>query len=253
MLIGARQECIAGAEDIAGKLAILRRFKYDFLELALSREEVRGLGPESVANYRGAIDRAGVPILSTSLGGFTNFAAGSPGARAAVVADIRALLDFTAAIGGDAILLATTEDGDDPLAYAAVYREALLPLADEAAGLGVTFALEHVGWYKPERLAMLVRAIDHPQVRVYFDMGNCLYVGEDPLEQAAICAPLTAQLHIKGGPVAPLAAMPLVAVREILAAAGFAGRGCLEIASGPDNRPLAEARGLLKMAGYWEA
>ena len=81
-------------------------------------------------------------------------------------------------------------------------------------------------------------------------MGNCLYVGENPLEQARICAPLAAQLHIKGGPVAPLAAMPLVAVRDILAAAGFQGRGCLEIDSGPAERPLAEARGLLKMAGY---
>ncbi|CAA9588570.1 MAG: hypothetical protein AVDCRST_MAG88-4406, partial [uncultured Thermomicrobiales bacterium] len=48
----------------------------------------------------------------------------------------------------------------------------------------------------------------------------------------------------------PLAAMPLAPVREILAAAGFRGRACLEIPSGPENRPLAEARGLLKMAGY---
>ena len=76
-------------------------------------------------------------------------------------------------------------------------------------------------------------------------------MGENPLVQAKICAPLTGQLHIKGGPVAPLAAMPLVAVREILEQAGFQGRGCLEIESGRDERPLAEARGLLKMAEYW--
>ena len=250
MLIGARQECIAGASDIAGKLAILRRFEYDFLELALTRDEVRALDAASPGPYREAIERTGVPILSTSMG-FSNFAAGSPEERAAMGAELRALLTFTAAIGADAILLATTEEGDDPLAYADVYREALLPIADEAAGLGIMLALEHVGWYKPWRLATLVRAIDHPGVRIYFDMGNCFYVGENPLEQATICAPLTGQLHIKGGPVAPLAAMPLVAVREILAAAGFAGRGCLEIDSGKDNRPLAEARGVLKMAGYW--
>ena len=50
--------------------------------------------------------------------------------------------------------------------------------------LGITLAMEHVGWYKPAHLARLVRAIDHPAIRIYFDMGNCLYVGENPLEQA---------------------------------------------------------------------
>jgi sugar phosphate isomerase/epimerase len=250
MLIGARQGCVAGGQDLAEKLAILKSLGYDFLELALSREEIANLGPDSPTAYRQAIAQTGLPILSTSLGHFSNFAAASPTGQAAVGADIRALVSFTQAIGADTILLATTEEGDDPAAYAPVYREALLPLADEAARAGVTLALEHVGWYKPARLAQVVRAIAHPAVRIYFDMGNCLYVGENPLEQARICAPLTAQLHIKGGPVAPLAAMPLVAVRDILAAAGFQGRGCLEIASGPDERPLAEARGLLKLAGY---
>jgi hypothetical protein len=75
-------------------------------------------------------------------------------------------------------------------------------------------------------------------------------VGENPLEQARICAPFTGQLHIKGGPTTPLGAMPLVAVREILEAAGFQGRGCLEIAAWAGDRPLTEARGLLKLAGY---
>jgi sugar phosphate isomerase/epimerase len=230
-------------------MAILARLGYDFLELALTRDEIAGLGAGSHDQYRAAIERTGLPILSTSMG-FSNFAAMSPDDRAATVANVRAMLAFTRAIGADAILLATTEAGENVAEYAEVYREALLPVADEAARAGVMLALEHVGWYKPATLARLVRAIAHPSVRIYFDMGNCLYVGENPLEQARICAPLTGQLHIKGGPVAPLAAMPLVAVREILEAAGFQARGCLEIDSGRDERPLAEARGLLKMAGY---
>jgi hypothetical protein len=87
-------------------------------------------------------------------------------------------------------------------------------------------------------------------VRIYFDMGNCLNVGESPLEQARVCAPLTAQLHVKGGPTTPIAAMPLAEVREILVAGGFGGRACLEIVGREGERPLAEAQGLLKMAGY---
>jgi sugar phosphate isomerase/epimerase len=250
MLIGARQECVAGGQDIPEKMAILKRLGYDFLELSLSREQIAGLGPDAPGEYLEAIERTGLPILSTSMGNFGNFAAATSEGQAATVANIRAMLRFSAAIGADTILLAMTEEGENPATYAEVYRQVLRPLGDESARLGITLALEHVNWYKPAHLARLVRAIDHPAVRIYFDMGNCLYVGENPLEQARICAPLTAQLHIKGGPVAPLAAMPLVAVRDILAAAGFQGRGCLEIASGAAERPLAEARGLLKMAGY---
>ena len=250
MLIGARQECVAGGGSIPEKMAILARFGYDFLELALTRDEIAGLGPTSHEEYAAAVARTGLPILSTSMG-FGNFAAMSPDERASTVAHLRAMVRFTRAVGADTILLATTEAAANPAAYAGIYREALLPVAEEAAAPGIILALEHVGWYKPATLAQLVRAIDHPRVGIYFDMGNCLYVGENPLEQARICAPLTAQLHIKGGPVAPLAAMPLTQVRDILAAAGFQGRGCLETDSGPDDRPLAEARGLLKMAGYW--
>ena len=251
MEIGARQDCVAGGGDIPGKMAILKGLGYDFLELALTREEIARLGPDSAAPGVAAIERTGLPIRSTSLGHFGRFAALPPGERVAIVGHVRALVGFTWAIGADAVLLATQEESGDTAAHAGIYREALLPVAEEAARAGVTLALEHVNWYKPSQLAELVRAIDHPAVGIYFDMGNCLYVGESPVEQARICAPQTAQLHIKGGPVAPLAAMPLVGVREILEAAGFRGRGCLEIRAGEGERPLAEARGLLKMAGYW--
>lgn len=251
MLIGARQGSVAGGETIEEKLGILKRFGYDFLELALTRDEIAGLGPDSAGAYNEAIARAGLPIRSTSFGHFGGFAALAPGERAEIVGHIRALIPFTRAIGADTILLATREDSADVAAYAGVYRDALLPVAEEAARAGVTLACEHVGWYVPATLAALVAAIDHPAVRIYFDIGNCLHVGEDPLAQARICAPLSAQLHLKGGPTTPLGAMPLAPVREILAAAGFQGRGCLEIPALAGDRPLAEARGLLKMAGYW--
>ncbi len=251
MLIGARQDCVAGGDDIPAKMAILKRLEFDFLELSLSRDEIGSLSATATARYREAITQAGLPILSTSLGHFGGFAALAPEARSEVVEDVRRLIHWTPTIGADTILLATREEQADIAEYAGLYQEALGPLADEAAAAGVTLALEHVGWYKPYRLAQLVQEIGHPAIRIYFDMGNCLYVGESPIAQAHICGPLVAQLHVKGGPVAPLAAMPLVAVREILEAAGFRGRGCLEIAATEGDRHLAEARGLLKMAGYW--
>src|SRR5262245_61872838 len=250
MLLGARQECVAGGANIAEKMAILKRLGYDFIELSLSREEIAGMSAQAADVYRSAIERTGLTIGSTSMGHFGGFAARSADERAELVRHIHGLVQFTQAIGADTILLATTEEQGSLDEYAETYGRALRPVADQAAAAGVTLALEHVGWYKPYLAAQLVRAIDHPAIRLYFDMGNCLYVGESPLEQAQVCAPVTAQLHIKGGPTTPLAAMPLAPVREILAAAGFSGRGCLEIAAQVGERPLAEARGLLKMAGY---
>jgi sugar phosphate isomerase/epimerase len=250
MLIGARQDNVAGGADVPEKMAILRRLGYDFLELALTRAEIVGLGPDAPAPYVETIQRTGLPILSTSMGHFTGFGTLPRGEQESVIEHVRALIGFTRAIGADTILLAVIE-GNGPIeTYVDAYR-ALLPVADAAAGAGITLALEHVAPYTPYRLAELVRALDHPAVRIYFDMGNCLNVGESPIEQARICAPLTAQLHIKNGPTTPVGAMPLFAIREILEAAGFAGRGCVEILAGDAReRPLLEARGLLKMAGY---
>ena len=250
MLIGARQDCVAGGKDIPEKMSILESLGYGFLELSLSENEIAGLTDSSAVSYKAAIERTGLPILSTSMGHFGGFAALSEERQAEIVRHIRALVRFTGSIGADTILLATREEPGSVAEYAGVYRRTLRPVAEEAAEAGITLALEHVSWYRPYLLARLVEAIDHPAIRIYFDMGNCLYVGESPLEQARVCAPLTAQLHIKGGPTTPLAAMPLVPVREILEAAGFRGRGCLEISAQEGERPLAEARGLLKMAQY---
>lgn len=251
MLIGARQDCVAGGADIAEKMEILRRLEYDFLELALTRQEIAGLAPDAHRRYRETIARTGLPILSTSMGHFIGFGSYRRNEQIEIVEHVRALISFTHAIGADTILLATTEDTGPVEQYASVYRELLRPLADEATAAGIMLALEHVAPYQPFRLAALVEAIDHPAVRIYFDMGNCLNVGESPIEQARICASLTTQLHIKNGPTTPVGAMPLVAIREILQSSGFVGRSCVEIVAGDmRERPLLEARGLLKMAGY---
>ena len=250
MLIGARHDCVAGGRDVEEKLSILKGLGFDFLELSLSRSELATLTPTAGAGLAASIERGGLPILSTSLGHFGGFSARERAEQIEIVGHIRALLAFTQQIGADTILLATHEEQGTVADQAEIYQQLLGPVADEAAQAGVTLALEHVGWYKPYHLAGLVQTIDHPAIRIYFDMGNCLYVGESPVVQARICAPLVAQLHIKGGPTTPLAAMPLAEVREVLEQGGFQGRGCLEIPAAEGERPLAEARALLKMAGY---
>ena len=249
MLIGARQDCVLG-DTLEDRMRILKALGYDFVELALTRSEIAELDAHSADYYRNVVESTGLPILSTSMGHFGHFASLNDEERAEIVSHVDKLITFTHDIGADAILLATQEESLKASEYLGVYRQHLLPLADKALDLGVTLALEHVNWYKPWALAELVKGLNHPAVGIYFDMGNCLYVGENPKEQAKICAPYAAHLHIKGGPVAPLAAMPLEEIKSILEAGGFHGRGCLEIMTVEGNRHLSEAMGLLKMAGY---
>ncbi len=251
MRIGVRPDSVAGGSDLPGKMAILARMGYDFFELPLARQEIATLTGGAAAHFRAASEQTGLPILSTSMGHFTDFAALLPDDAAEIAWHIRTMIAFTIGVGADTLLLATREMGDEAETFAH-YRAHLLPVAEYARAAGVTLALEHVAPYTPAALARLVAALDHPAVRIYFDTGNCLQVGENPVTQARICAPYTAQLHLKHGPVLPLGAMPLREVRETLEAAEFAGRGCLEILRGDDERerPLWEARGILKMAGY---
>lgn len=250
MLIGARQECVNEGADLATRMATLKGLGYDFVELTLGRDEIAGLGPDSAQPYLDDIGRTGLPILSTSFGHFGGFADLDDDGRKEIVEHIRACVRLTKEIGADVILLATREEDLEIGGYVDTYRRALLPVADEAIACGVRLALEHVGRFKPSSVARLARALAHPAIGVYFDMGNCLYVGESPVEQARICAPVAVQLHVKGGPVAPLAAMPLAPVRERLEAAGYQGRCCLEIPSTNRDLGLTEALGLLKLAGY---
>ncbi len=250
MLIGATPECVTGDLNISDKMIFLNNLGIDFLELTLSREKITELNSNSFIEYLNVIKSINLPILSTSMSHFTNFATKVAREQAEIIEHIRSLIGFTKDIGADTILLATREDQKDVTELADVYRQWLIPVAEQAAKVNVTLALEHVGRYKPATLAELVQVIDHPSIRMYFDIGNCLFAGESPVEQARLCAPLITQIHIKGGPVAPLAAMPLAEVRHIIENAGFRGRACLEIVGGPGNYHLLEARGLLKMAGY---
>src|SRR5689334_6541896 len=136
MLLGARQECVAGGADIGEKMATLKRLGYDFIELSLTREEIAGLGAQAADGYRSAVERTGLAIGSTSMGHFGRFAARPADERAEVVRHIHGLVEFTQAIGADTILLATTEEQGSVEEYAEIYDRALRPVADQAAAAG---------------------------------------------------------------------------------------------------------------------
>ena len=185
MKLGVRNDCMVG-ETLKEKMITLRSLGYDFLELAFSREEIERLDMEAMEMYKQLVVETGVPICNTSIGELLFFYEKNETEKKAVLDAIRKIIDLTHHVGGNVILLASKENSNQLETYSAVYREGLKEVADYALEKGVTLALEPVGRFRPSVLDALVREINHPAAGLYYDMGNCLYGGEDPVEQAAL-------------------------------------------------------------------
>jgi len=257
MELGARTGCVF-AETLEGKMRVLKNLGYDFLELPLKRDEIDSMDDRYIAAVCSLSKEIGFPIKSTSMniGRFVSQFRERE-ARRIIVKRIMKMIDLSEKCGADVILLATCEE--IPFKeYVDIYSEELKKPADYAEERGITLALEHIGPYKPSILEKLVRAINHDAVKVYFDIGNCIWQGEDPVEQAKKMGDIIAQIHIKGikrtkskAEFVPLDKMPLADVKEALEMHNYKGRGCLEIPSGKGNNdPLKEALIILRRAGY---
>lgn len=71
---------------------------------------------------------------------------------------------------------------------------AVLPAAVET---GVTLVLENHEDFTGPELARILRAVDHPRLRVLYDYGNAQMVLEDPQAALAAVLPFVASVHIK--------------------------------------------------------
>jgi sugar phosphate isomerase/epimerase len=145
--------------------------------------------------------------------------------------------------------------GDEP---AAVLVERLVgPVrraADHAADRGVRLALENHGDLRAADIVDLFARVDRPNLGVCLDNVNLLRVGDDMAEGTRALAPFTLLVQLKdheagdptvwGGPVCTAlgeGVADLEGLMGILAAAGFDGPVCVELASlgGSDVDELA--------------
>ncbi len=250
MLLGVRSDCIVG-NTLEERIDVVRELGYDFLELVLSQERTANLTRFDITYYRQLREKVGFCIPQTSFGLFKGFGSKEDDDQKDTVNRLRQFVDLTAALDGDVVLVACCEDSQDIESYLPAYQLGFLEAADHAADQGVMLALEAVGHYPPSLVDRLVRKLEHPNVKMYYDMGNCLYGNEDPLESIRLSIDLTAAVHIKGGPDSSLADMPLGDILEVLQDHSYQGRGCLEIPP-PDgtNSHLRDALGLLRSTGY---
>lgn len=121
-----------------------------------------------------------------------------PDERAAVAADLEALIEAAADLGADTILTPffyeAEIDGEADRERVVEGIRDLAPLAEEA---GVTLALETS--LPPETDRTMLDAIDSPAVGVYYDVGNSTWFGYDPAREFEIVGEEIAMMHVKDG------------------------------------------------------
>jgi sugar phosphate isomerase/epimerase len=231
--------------------------------------EARALGVDGVALetcYLGSPAAALARALAAEADGMELvFSWGAPnglffGASADALAELLAWIGVAAAAGTRTMRIVVAgpalrgiEPVDDQI------RRTVGPLrtaAEAAASVGVALAIENHGDLTAAQLAELLDAAGDPTVGVCFDTANALRVGDDTLEAVGVLAPRIAMVHLKDveavradtDPVAGprsvrygTGVVPLDGVLDALAAIGYDGLVCVEIAQlgpGDDEREL---------------
>lgn len=261
MEIGSCANQVVGA-DLEAKMTALHALGYDFIEPAWWDDYLSRLGASLGDELRVLGERTGCPIRSAILGSFSDLGARlrTAESRAQELEVLARACETLVRAGGDVLLLPNWAAANEP-DYDALYTAFLREGGDRAADQGVKLAIEHIPGSKYRNTAAsifeLVEMVDRPNVGVYFDIANGLYIGDDPLESARIVAPRLMQYHVKGYKrERPLESLPIREVKDIFAAAGFRGRVATEIdpvEEDPDSRTnahLATALATLRQNGF---
>jgi len=256
MEIGCYSAAVVG-ESLRDKLEALQAIGYDFLELTLRQEDVDALDNAGMDEIVRTSKSVGFPIRSLSLGAFSGFGAACAdgGTRAPKLTTVEKAIELAARCGAGVILCACWEPEGGPHILQA-YVSHMPRLADIAAEAGVRLAIEHIGGSRflnsPTGVRKIARAVGHDAVGVYYDIGNAIHAGEDPVAAIPKLGSLIFQVHLKGIGDRPLERMPLDAVLEELKRIGYSGRGAAEVIErdATDNGFLAEALKTLRAHGF---
>lgn len=235
MEIGMMSACVAG-NDWETRFKATRDLGLDFIEAALSQEEAEklasGKGGALIEELVGLSKKFALPVRSVVWPLYKDFDLAWAKDKKACVNGLKPALELLKRCGGDVVLFPHRFGERRPFQDEAVV-EGLRAWADLAAQDNILLCVEQIpsSKYQPssEEVAALVRQVDRKNVRVYYDIANPLYRGEDVMQAARNLTPLAGQVHMKGfKDQQPLTQMPVKEVRQLLVAAGFQGRVALE-------------------------
>ncbi|MEW6356129.1 MAG: sugar phosphate isomerase/epimerase family protein [Planctomycetota bacterium] len=176
-------------------------YGFDGLELvfgANKHEQDPLWTPEGVKEIKAQAEAAGIAVPSVC-GGYYNqrgLAADDAELRRTGVEVLLTLIDHCADVGMENILIAFFANGEIKTPRHEDYVvEAMEQCAPKAQKRRINLCLETT--LPARRFLALARRINHPHVRIYYDLANPLMWGENPAEGLDILAEFVAQIHIK--------------------------------------------------------
>lgn len=185
---------------------IARSLGFDCVELGVRGDDYLRTelwSNEGLEALKARSEQAHIPIASICLHTFWKytFADGNVSQRTTAKQIAFRAYDACRTLGAGVILVPLTNPLKLPPEQA-VRRWSLetRAIADGAAKAGVKIALEVVGGSHAitgEEVMELLQAIDHPSVGVYFDFGNAMSLGSDPVKDIGILGDRIFQVHVK--------------------------------------------------------
>jgi len=208
------------------------------------------------ADGRGKIkdmaEKSGAELAAVCLGVMWGISPANPDAQKEAKKIINDSVKFCSELGAEFILVPITpfRGGDiTPEQSVKNWIEALKPCAPVAEEYKVTLAVENVGGGvcpSAERQMQIIEGVNSPFVQAYYDFGNGLSLGNDPIAEIKLLGKEhIAAVHAKapGGTYLGEGKLDFDAVAAALKGIGYDGYIILETAA-TDNPPEAASRNL---------
>jgi sugar phosphate isomerase/epimerase len=251
MKYGLMSGCIPGSyPDV---IAACGNIGFDGVELDIGGDYAdnmlwRAEGRKEIANL---LNSSKVELASVCLGTFWtySFANPDPVVRERARRFTTDALDWCVELGAKVILVPITpgkpEEGDEAPKLWIEQLEQVAPAAEKAK---VTLAIENVGrgcGKSADALMRIADGVKSPYVQVYYDFGNGLSLGNDPIGEIPKLGKRIAQVHAKdpGGQYLGEGRLDMQAVSAALRMIGYDRYIVLETPS-TDDPPGAAARNL---------
>ena len=209
---------------------------------AEGRDEIKRMSQES-----------GAELASVCLGVMWSLSLSSErdDVRRTAIEIIRRSTAYCSELGAGFILVPITparDEGIDPDRSLENWIKGLELCAPDAERNGVILAVENVGGGicpSARKQMRIIEAIDSPCVRAYYDFGNGLSLGNDPVEEIHFLGDKIAAIHAKapGGTYLGEGDLDFEAVAEAIRDIGYDGYIILETRA-TDNPPQAASRNL---------
>jgi L-ribulose-5-phosphate 3-epimerase len=228
MKIGIRDGCLQQPWPAA--FAMAARVGFDGLELDLGADYDQTLlwSAEGRRKLHDLIAASGIELASFCAGVCWTYSPASddPAVRTRIRDMLAAACAHSVEFGARWILVPVTPGGEGVTHETGTQRwiEMMADLAPLAADLGVVLCLENVGGgygKSAAELAHMADAVRSPGLQVYYDVGNALAFGHDPVAEIKFLGDRIGEVHIKerdadllGEGVVPIAAC-LSALREL--------------------------------------